>query len=138
MTNLFTYGSLMSEDIMHHVSGCKPANQTAILHNFRRVKVRNEHYPGLYPKQGTSVNGRIYFDLPPQAINRLDIFEGEYYSRENVTVQTGAGEEKSTMAYIFKPTYYHLLSEEEWLYSEFLATGKSEFVKDYFGFDKIS
>lgn len=137
MTNLFTYGSLMSEDIMGRVSGSRNASQSAILRNFRRVAVQKEDYPAVFPSRGGEVNGRVYFDLSSSALLRLDNFEGEYYSREEVTVITEDGVQTPAMVYIFRPQYYHLLTQEEWSYEDFLATGKDRFTREYCGFTKI-
>ena len=42
MVNLFTYGSLMCDDIMVAVVSCQLATSNAILDGFYRSKVRDE------------------------------------------------------------------------------------------------
>jgi gamma-glutamylcyclotransferase (GGCT)/AIG2-like uncharacterized protein YtfP len=137
MTNIFTYGSLMSEDIMTLVAGCAAPSEPATLHNFRRVKIRNEEYPAIFPQNGNTVSGVLYYNLSAKALERLDHFEGEYYTRETITVQTASDGPCQAMAYVFKPAYYQLLTDEQWHFAEFLATGKARFMQHYFGFTKI-
>ena len=88
MINLFTYGSLMCGDIMFKAAGCKLQYSQALLSNFFRSKIHNEEYPGIIPKPGCTVAGVIYFDLSPEAIKRLDLFEGELYERREEVVLT--------------------------------------------------
>ena len=136
MTNLFTYGSLMSSDIMHHVAGCMAESAPAVLKNFQRSKIRGEEYPGIVGHPGAEVAGILYRDLPPEAMERLDSFEGAQYSRQEVQLVTDTGS-CLAMAYVIKPEYSHLLTEEPWSYADFLAVGKARFLESYIGFRKI-
>ncbi|KAA8643032.1 hypothetical protein EYZ11_003636 [Aspergillus tanneri] len=60
----------------------------AILHGFRRHRVRGADYPGIVPnKDGASVLGTVVFGLADGDVHRLDIFEGPDYVKEKVTVR---------------------------------------------------
>ncbi len=136
MHNLFTYGSLMSSDIMYHVAGC-PANfVAATLKDFKRSRIRGEEYPGIVAHPGAEVEGILYLDLAPTAIERLDTFEGAQYSRQEVQVMTQHGP-CFAMSYVIKPEYSDLLTGEAWSYAHFLAVGKAKFLEAYVGFCKI-
>ena len=76
-TACFTYGSLMSEDIMSAVSGVCAAYCSAKLDGYRRHPVIGAEYPGMVARAGHQVCGELYLDLPPSAWPRLDRFEGE-------------------------------------------------------------
>lgn len=136
MTNLFTYGSLMCSDIMDHVAGCQAESVSAVLKNFKRSKIRGEEYPGIVAHPGAEVEGVLYRGLSPQAMERLDSFEGAQYLRQEVQLQTEAGS-CLAMAYVIKPEYSHLLTDETWSYADFLAVGKARFLEAYVGFQKI-
>jgi hypothetical protein len=47
MLNLFTYGSLMCDDIMNKVAGCHADRHQATLKDYFRAKIRGEEYPGI-------------------------------------------------------------------------------------------
>ncbi len=134
MTNLFTYGSLMCSDIMAKVADCRPNCTPATLHDFFRAKVHNEEYPGIVPLQDSMVAGLLYLGLTAEALDRLDIFEGEMYQRQEVALLTENNPRTKAMTYVIKPEYRHLLTDKEWNFSEFLSTGKEKFEKSYFGF----
>ncbi len=136
MYTLFTYGSLMCSDIMSKVAGCQSDSLTATLKDFQRSAIHGEKYPGIFRQANGSVEGVLYLHLPEEAMLRLDQFEGEQYSREEVPVITQQGSCRA-MTYIIKPQYRHLLTGEPWSFEDFLATGKAEFLNHYQGFQKI-
>jgi gamma-glutamylcyclotransferase (GGCT)/AIG2-like uncharacterized protein YtfP len=138
MINLFTYGSLMCSDIMFKAAGCKMQFSQALLSNFFRSKIRNEEYPGIIPQSGAKVAGVVYFNLPIEAIKRLDVFEGEFYGRQEEVVITENHQSIIAMTYVIKPQYRDLLTGEEWIFTDFLADGKRKFEETYFGFQDIS
>ena len=86
---------------------------------------------------GNRVKGVLYFNVDPTALMRLDNFEGEYYERSEVSVQTESNTIVSAMTYIIKPQYRQLMTGTAWSYEEFLHTGKRQFEMHYVGFAKI-
>lgn len=137
MATVFTYGSLMCNDIMFGVSGCEAESCMGTLKNYYRSKIKNEEYPGILPRAKSEVAGILYFDLPDSAIARLDVFEGEYYDRRDVQIWTDENVVHAAMTYVIKPQYYTLLTYSEWSYSQFLKVGKQKFEDAYFGFREI-
>lgn len=137
MINLFTYGSLMCSDIMFRVAGCKTDYTQASLNNFFRSKIQNREYPGIVPHHGARVSGVLYFDISTEAIERLDVFEGEMYLRQKVEVINDENNSVTAMTYVIKPQYLNILSDKEWSFDEFLAGGKEKFEESYFGFQKL-
>ncbi|KAJ6131950.1 hypothetical protein N7471_007165 [Penicillium samsonianum] len=111
---LFFYGTLMAPQILHRVihgqANPEPWQkamlrfQPAILHGYRRHRVRNADYPGivalLEPQSemekssaprtsaGTSVIGTLVSGLTDGDVHRLDRFEGSEYEKKRVTVRT--------------------------------------------------
>ncbi|KAL4991704.1 hypothetical protein BDW68DRAFT_198431 [Aspergillus falconensis] len=122
---LFFYGTLMAPQILHRVIHGSPTPQQwqkdllrfrpAILHGYRRHRVRGADYPGIIresesgqnctadgsgsAKEGAalssgpgthsraSVLGTVVSGLTDGDIHRLDIFEGAEYRREKVSVR---------------------------------------------------
>ncbi|KAJ5146404.1 uncharacterized protein N7515_000968 [Penicillium bovifimosum] len=105
---LFFYGTLMSPQILHRVihgrADPEPWQkatlhiQPAILHGYRRHRVRNADYPGITPiaettsgtenSLATSVVGTLVSGLTDGDVHRLDMFEGDQYERMAVVVRT--------------------------------------------------
>lgn len=137
MINLFTYGSLMCSDIMFPVAGCRPGYTRAVLKDFFRSEIIHEEYPGITPQPGALVTGIVYFNVPLPAIRRLDIFEGELYARQHIQVATEEYGPIEAMTYVIKPEHSRILTNREWSYEKFLASGKKKFTDAYFGFDEI-
>ncbi len=120
MTHLFAYGTLMFEAVWRAVVGRTFRTQRARLHGFTALQVRGRPYPGLVPAATTSnVQGVVYLDLDPEAVQRLDSFEGHQYRRIQVEVQTGGGL-LSCQTYRFRDAFTHLLSDTPWNPEEFL------------------
>ncbi|KAL4977083.1 hypothetical protein BDW66DRAFT_42096 [Aspergillus desertorum] len=122
---LFFYGTLMAPEILHRVIHGSPTPQQwqkdllqfrpAILHGYRRHRVRGADYPGIireseswqgFTTEGSgsatekaalssgpgtsshaSVLGTVVSGLTDGDIHRLDIFEGAVYRRERVVVR---------------------------------------------------
>jgi len=131
----FTYGSLMCEDIMTLVTGVAVRGVPAILRDHTRHPVRDEEYPGMVPRLGQQVGGVLYRDLPPDALRRLDDFEGEMYARQRVSVWLENGNLLlPAWAYVFRPAYAGLLQPGDWDFQRFLTEGKARFERHYLGF----
>lgn len=137
MPNLFTYGSLMCSDILCHVAGCRVDFVPASLKDFQRSRINGQEYPGIVAHPGGEVEGVLYLELPQAAMERLDNFEGEQYTRQEVTVITRQFIQLKAMVYVIKPEYSFLLTGVAWSYEHFLAVGKTTFLQAYVGFEKI-
>lgn len=135
--DLFTYGTLMSPDIMARVAGCRLTGLPANLPGYRRSQVKGEVYPGISEDAAGRVAGLLYLEVPAAALQRLDLFEGEMYERRQVLVEDEDRAVRPAMTYVFRPAYLHLLTGAPWDFDQFLASGKKCFEDGYFGFDKI-
>ena len=90
MKNLFAYGTLMCEDIMGDVSGCRlPSPSPGTLKGYSRWCVKGEPYPALVRDEKKLVEGMVYRNVPDSAWDRLDAFEGEMYERRLVRIESG-------------------------------------------------
>lgn len=136
-TQLFTYGSLMCEDIMSEVAGTRLLCEAATLPGYRRFLVKDEHYPGVVAQAGGLVSGIVYHGLGLENWQRLDRFEGEMYERQPVSVRYSDGREAMVDCYLFRPEFAHRLSSTEWDFAAFLQGGKSLFQHQYCGFKAI-
>ncbi|GAB6191576.1 gamma-glutamylcyclotransferase family protein [Desulfocastanea catecholica] len=86
MVNLFTYGSLMCGDIMYKVAGCQVGFSQAVVNNFFRSKMQGREYPGIAEQAKAQVSGVLYYNLTPEALQRLDAFAPSPHKSPNVRV----------------------------------------------------
>ena len=127
----------MFADIMTSVTGRHYRSASAVLHNYRRLTVHNEDYPGILPHKGAAVSGMVYFNLEKEAWQRLDLFEGRMYRRETIEVALADKTEAIAQAYIVRPEYAYRLGPDEWSAAEFRRFGKKRFQTRYQGYDKL-
>jgi len=130
MRNVFVYGTLMFDEVWQQLSSRRYQKMDVVLADFIRLKVRGEEYPGIVPSSGNRVPGQLILDVTPDDIQQLDIFEGEYYQREQVNVLSG-NKEYPADTYVFRKKYQSLLSTEEWDADIFKDDGLPSFLFRY-------
>jgi gamma-glutamylcyclotransferase (GGCT)/AIG2-like uncharacterized protein YtfP len=84
--SVFTYGSLMFEQVWRQVVAGRYDRLPATLQGFRRQRVRGASYPSLRRCEGHAVGGILYLDVTHADLAALDAFEGEDYRRIPVQV----------------------------------------------------
>ena len=133
MNHLFAYGTLMCGDIMAEVSGSLPASLPGVLHGYRRQCLRGEHYPALVAHPRANVNGVLYLDVPAAAWARLDRFEGDMYSRQQVQVVLSDNVTATAMTYVLENKFLDCVEGEEWDFETFSRKWKDPFRRAYTG-----
>lgn len=137
MPHVFTYGSLMYEQIWNLVVAGVYQKSTATISGYSRRAVIGEDYPALLGQTGSAVTGGIlYFNVSGADICRLDEFEGCYYARKQEPVVIENGSTCAAEVYIFKDRYRHLVAENEWDPAHFEAAGMKRFIRNYTGFHR--
>lgn len=102
MTSAFFYGTLMHPEILKRVIGNDGSHLQmcpALLLEYTRHQVKNEDYPGILPysqsramfdhdldSEEKSVRGSLVTGLSDEDVRLLDVFEGDQYTRESVSV----------------------------------------------------
>jgi gamma-glutamylcyclotransferase (GGCT)/AIG2-like uncharacterized protein YtfP len=100
-TNIFTYGSLMFPEIWNRVVRGRYRCAPVIVTDHARFAITGETYPGMVPASGETVRGVVYFDVTPQDIAALDVFEGGDYRRDTVHANLDSGEPVTADSYIY-------------------------------------
>ena len=80
-TAIFTYGSLMFEEVWRPLVPEPRASMRADLPGYRREAVTGQSYPGIVADPAAATEGRVYFGLDAGDLGRLDRFEGDDYER---------------------------------------------------------
>ena len=115
MPHLFTYGSLMFEQVFSKLIAHEYQKSTATLRGFIRKAVVNERYPVVYRNEASDrVDGVVYFELMDRDLRRLDAFEGDFYQRQQETIVIPEGREICAEVYVVKDCYRHIASGIEW------------------------
>jgi gamma-glutamylcyclotransferase (GGCT)/AIG2-like uncharacterized protein YtfP len=134
MASVFTYGTLMYEEVWLRVVGSQLAGERATLEGYLRRQIKGDVYPAIYPGEG-QVIGVLYAGLSDGDLVRLDAFEGDYYLRTQVEVETVSSGPVKSHTYVLKPEYYPLIGEE-WSRVEFETSGLRQFISQYKGFHR--
>lgn len=137
MVSLFTYGTLMLPEIFDLIVGRICHGEDAILHNFKRRKIRNESYPGITPAPGEKVDGKIYHLLHADEINKLTVFEGDAYELLPVSVRLKEVGDLDCLTYSIKEKYLFLMTDHEWSLEEFIGHHKDMFIREYKGWQYL-
>jgi gamma-glutamylcyclotransferase (GGCT)/AIG2-like uncharacterized protein YtfP len=132
MTHLFTYGSLMFENVWHKLVKGNYLAQKATLHGYERRAIKDDVYPVIF-KANTLVEGVVYYDVSDEDLVILDTFEGEYYERKEVELLVESTPIKAS-AYILKEAYFHLIDTKPWSDALFAQEGIQTFLEEYKGF----
>lgn len=133
---LFAYGTLMDTEIMAQVSGIRCRSTQAVLSGYIRKAVQGEVYPAIVQRNGSSIDGVVYFDLPAEGFDRIDAFEEPLYVRTFVSVALEGGEQVGAQTYVIAPEHIDRLSDRDWSFKRFLDSDKAEFQRGYAGFGK--
>jgi gamma-glutamylcyclotransferase (GGCT)/AIG2-like uncharacterized protein YtfP len=137
MTNIFTYGTLMFEEIWLQVVTGEYRKFRAILDGYDRKMARNEEYPVLYPHAPSSqVEGFVYLDVSDADLEKLDYFEGDYYFRKSEDVLVLESGKMVAAVYVLKEEYYSIISHKNWDPDYFKTQEIDLFKNKYDGFSQ--
>jgi gamma-glutamylcyclotransferase (GGCT)/AIG2-like uncharacterized protein YtfP len=137
MTNIFTYGSLMYRQVWNMVVEGRYRSTPATLQGYSRRRVAGQEYPVVYETPASSeVAGLLYYAVTDHDLQRLDIFEGDQYARQSVSVVLNGGEVINASVYVVKKQYHHIISDIEWDPDYFRSYGMQAFIDHYKGFNR--
>ncbi|KAK8135800.1 hypothetical protein PG984_003740 [Apiospora sp. TS-2023a] len=155
----FFYGTLMAAEVFFtvcyrntqiDVSVLKSLHtfQPAVLHGFRRRRVRHADYPGITrdaTAEDASVRGMYVTGLTDANMEKLDAFEGCEYELETVKVKLLSkvgddqgkgnveGDEVECRTYVYQDP--EDLEEREWDYHEFRTQKMKNWTREDYGFE---
>jgi len=135
--HVFTYGSLMVASVMEAVTGNRFASINALLRGYARYGLEGATYPGLIPQENATTDGVLYLDVDPSSLARLDAFEGAFYDRVRVSVETAEGERMEAEVYVVAPHHRHRLSARAWHLDDFRRDHLAAFLASYHGFSAL-
>jgi gamma-glutamylcyclotransferase (GGCT)/AIG2-like uncharacterized protein YtfP len=127
---VFTYGSLMFEDILTGVIGCPASCTPATLTGWQRYALKNRTYPGALPSFSPEarIEGMLWTGLSAQAIEALDAFESEDYIRKTVAVTTSSGQQTTADIYEWR---WPESVEGQWDTDTFIKQHRASFLQHH-------
>jgi gamma-glutamylcyclotransferase (GGCT)/AIG2-like uncharacterized protein YtfP len=117
--HLFTYGTLMFNQVWRQVVGRLNPSLPATLEGHRIGKITGQVFPGMTICPGGRVSGRAWWDVTPGELALLDEFESGLYERMEVPAILLDGSRRSCWAYLVRPEHQGMLLEERWDPAEF-------------------
>ncbi|ABW27737.1 gamma-glutamylcyclotransferase family protein [Acaryochloris marina] len=126
--HLFTYGTLTLPEVMQAVTGQIFPAMDALLPGYERFCVVDQLYPGMIRTGHQSTLGRIYFNIDPVSLDRLDYFEGDLYIRQAVTVILPEHSTLYADTYVVPPSHRNQLSQNSWSADQFRSLHLPQFL----------
>ena len=99
-----------------------------ILNDFKRVKVKEAHYPAIVDSKGDKVEGLVVYGIASDALLLLDQFEDDEYQRKDVAVLVRGGQETTATTYVASPNMS--LDEEGWCLNTWQQNHRKEFLEN--------
>ena len=99
-----------------------------ILKDFKRVKVKEAHYPAVVDSKGDKVEGLVVYGIVNDALLLLDQFEDDEYQRQYVAVLERGGQEITAATYVAGPNMS--LDNEGWSFSTWQRNHRKEFLEN--------
>jgi len=121
---------------MQEASGLQLEGVPAVLPGYACYKVHDETYPAITANPKGVVQGLLYENIPADALQRLDKFEGDMFVRKNLIVSS-YGIALPAWSYVIANNYREQLEPVEWNFDRFLCKGKRTFQRDYHGYRNI-
>lgn len=128
----------MCPEIMREVAGKFEFVCDAVLNDYICLAVKEEEYPGIKANIGSKTTGKLYTGISDEGVDRLDVFEGEYYQRTEVMVEDIDGTKYMADTYMFRDKYSDFLCSIEWDFQDFEKNGKKLFEDNYFGWKELA
>lgn len=110
----------------------------ASINGYERLNIKNEVYPALVKKKNSEVMGVIWKNVSSLDVEKLNIFEGDYYSLEKGQAIEKSGKKIQISFYLLKNRYSYILENSTWSKRKFETKGLQLFKNTYFGFKKIT
>ena len=126
--NIFTYGSLIFPEVLDALTERYFEHEDITVPGFERRTLIGKPYPGVIRNDGTSVEGRLWFDLDRDSVEILDRFEDTDYERRSIEIETRTRGRVNASMYIIPDSLKQTLSDEPWDKEHFMREHLAEYV----------
>jgi len=126
--SLFTYGTLEISLVIEAVTGKSFQSTAAVLSNFARFLLQGETYPGIFRDDGSEVTGILFEEVDQSSLALIDLFEGDFFRREEVEVMTPSRPRVDAYAYVVPSELRLLFSTQPWDRETFISLHLEDFL----------
>ena len=102
MKDIFVYGTLQFHEVVSALTGKNFNSKKAVLkdHKIYQIDPRDKTgmCPAAIPEKGSFIEGRILFDVDEESFNKIDFFESNKYTKQELIVEA---ENKEFKALVF-------------------------------------
>ncbi|KAK1315598.1 AIG2-like protein [Acorus calamus] len=84
--NVFVYGSLLADEVVHVLLKRVPPSSPATLYGFHRFSIKGRIYPAILPVENKKVDGKVLLGITDPELDVLDTFEDVEYVRRPINV----------------------------------------------------
>eukprot|EP00262_Sarcandra_glabra_P005050 TRINITY_DN16307_c0_g1_i1.p1 TRINITY_DN16307_c0_g1~~TRINITY_DN16307_c0_g1_i1.p1 ORF type:complete len:170 (-),score=24.57 TRINITY_DN16307_c0_g1_i1:181-690(-) len=132
--NVFVYGSLLADDVVHVLLKRFPQSSPAILNGYHRFSIKGRVYPAIVPVENKKVTGKVLLGITDLELDILDTFEDVEYERKTVEISLIDSSEKlQSHTYVWgnknDPNLYG-----DWEFEEWKQVHMNDFLKMTMGF----
>ena len=126
---VFTYGTLLFPEVFAAVTGRVFVGQNATVTGLLRYGVREAVFPGAVLGRNESLAGRVYLDVDPRTLARLDRFEDELYERRPIRAQLADGRVIEADVWVVPPENVGELDGQPWDPEQFRRRHLSRYLR---------
>lgn len=134
--NVFVYGTLLVPKIWTAVTGAPDLiEKPATLSGHRIARVRGGDFPVItqIDDETSMVKGAIRFDVPPDALRRLDKYEDGFYLRETISAKCEGEAIAADVYRVSASNVTDLFSDDHWTLEWFEKNALDRYWNRHFG-----
>lgn len=137
--HVFTYGTLMFPEVWLAVVGSEFASIEGAAAGFAIYRVADAVFPGIVAAtERDSVRGVVYLDVDDESLERLDVFEDDFYERQALWIACDDGQRRQANAYVVPAHKRAVITDKPWDREQFVASGELEqFIRGFAGFTRV-
>src|SRR5262245_57311866 len=138
--HVFTYGTLMFSQVWRAVVGREFGTVEGAASGFAIYRVQDAVFPGILAAGETdAVRGVVYLDVDEESLERLDVFEDNFYERQSLWIECDDGQRRQANAYVVPAQNRSVLTNEPWDRHQFVASGGLDhFIRRFAGFARVA
>jgi gamma-glutamylcyclotransferase (GGCT)/AIG2-like uncharacterized protein YtfP len=138
--HVFTYGTLMFPEVWRAVVGREFATVDGAAAGFAIYRVQDAVFPGIRAASDRdAVRGVVYLNVDAVSLERLDVFEDDFYERQALWIECDDGERRQANAYVVPAHNRAVLTDEPWDRDQFVTSGGlDDFIRRFAGFARVA
>lgn len=108
MKNIFLYGPIIASDLKNKVDRIAKSEK-GVLRGYSCHAVKGTEYKGIVLREGSEIQGMVYYDISDSLWEQLKRYFGENYATDTVVVEGEQGEIIETLVFVVRPRHAVML-----------------------------